>query len=268
MLAKTLFREEVIQYQKDKSPTKSTSLKEGLIVLGLAVVAPLFLVELPFVALLAIRIFGSMASPGTLRAIFFVIWFLLVALAVVKVLRSFLRRTKPIICPKCKSHQAIYASIREYLCTECGSLMLLGEDKTQVLEVSDCPYCHLRTFVTRDFGQFVCSNCGVNRNSAEVTELKRNGVCPQCKTAIPGAAFYCISCGCIQLDAFQRTIKQKWQFVGGLRWGQFVYWEAGRGPIGHFHYARALLETINGMLPKIEAFGILGRQLRILSIAL
>ena len=268
--AKSLFRTEMIDYARSRNPTQRKGLKAGLIFLAFAIVAPLLLIELPLVA-------AGIVVFETMRVAFYICWFALVASAIVVTVRSIIRPTRRVTCWKCNYGQDIFADIRKYVCTECGNLTLLGNDKVLAPQLSDCPYCGLRTAVTSDYGIFVCSNCGVSRDSEKVVAPQLERPCPRCGNRLPNEAFFCSSCNQTILAGFHRRVdfaflESLYLRLGNdlryMRWGQTEPWDAGRDASGHLIYARAILDSIESVLPKAEKINILGRCLLALANAL
>ena len=212
---KTLFREEAEKYQKEQKRTKSTSLKDGLVIVGATGGSLL--------ALTIIRIiFGWLPDIVILLFPVLVIGLLY---GLYRIIISLVRSEKQVVCPECGTVHEIFKKERLYICPECWTLLHMGKDGEVPILFLNCAYCGHKAAITNDHGEFVCPNCGVTRSSiAKAAEWKTTS-CPKCEELVPQEALYCTHCDQIlkPLPTYDKD------------------WEVGKDAQGHFHFARMLL---------------------------
>lgn len=145
-------------------------------------------------------------------------------------IRSLTSSVKNVTCPVCGTeHHQIFERVRKYWCPNCRALLLLGEDTMMMPQLSACSYCGLQTAVTKDHGRFLCSNCGIVRESSDEGEQETE-ICPECNQSVPEGAIYCKYCESILMTDFSAD--------------HDMDWKVGKDASGHMWFARALLKVI------------------------
>lgn len=227
---KTQFQQKADAHQKNQGRTKEQGAKDGLGALalgliGLAIVAGIYLV------------IGKDSNKAWLLWVFMGIAALVAALGLFTTIVNLMRPTKAVVCPKCGVEHQIYKNVEKYMCTNCRSLLLIARDAQTQPRLLACPYCGLQTAVADDYGRFLCPNCGIFRQSDSQTPPSMTSPCPSCHEPVPENAIYCEACGRILISDFSRPM----QVEPSLAYDRD--WEIGKDAVGHFHFARALLQA-------------------------
>jgi tetratricopeptide (TPR) repeat protein/predicted RNA-binding Zn-ribbon protein involved in translation (DUF1610 family) len=217
-IGKTLFREEAEKYQEEQKRTKSAGLRDGLLFAGVSAIS--------LIIITLIRII----SGGLPEAIVWLVVPVMVIMFVIglyRIIISLVRSEKQVTCPKCGTVHEIFKKERLYMCTDCWTLLHMGEDGEAPIRFLNCAYCGNEAAVTSDHGAFVCPNCGVMRSSTATAVDWKTTPCPNCEEVVPQEALYCIHCDQIlkPLPTYDKD------------------WEIGKDAHGHFHFARMLLAT-------------------------
>jgi len=216
-IEKTLFREEAEKYQEEQKRTKSAGLREGLLFAGVSAISLIIIVLIRI-------IFGGLSEIMLLVGLVMVIGFVI---GLYRIIISLVRSEKQVTCPKCGAVNEIFKKERLYMCTDCWTLLYMGEDVEASIRFLNCAYCGHRAAVTNDHGPFTCPNCGVTRSSTDTAVEWKTTPCLGCKEVVPQEALYCIHCDHI-LKPLPTDDKD---------------WEVGKDAHGHFHFARMLLAT-------------------------
>jgi len=115
---KTLFREEAVEYQNEQKRTKSTSLKDGLLIVGITGGSLLFFVLMRI-------ILGGIPDIVILMFPVLVIGLLF---GLYRIIISLVRSEKQVACPECGTKHEIFMKERLYMCPECWTLLHMGKD--------------------------------------------------------------------------------------------------------------------------------------------
>jgi hypothetical protein len=217
-IEETLFREEAERYQEEQKRTKSAGLRDGLLFVGVSAIS------LTIITLIRIL------SGGLPEAIVLLVVPVMVIMFVVGLYRitiSLVRSEKQVTCPKCGTVHEIFRNERLYVCTDCWTLLHMGEDGEAPIRFLICAYCGNRAAVADDHGAFVCPNCGVTRSSSNKAVDWKFTPCLNCQEVVPQEALYCVHCGQV-LNPLPTYDKD---------------WEIGKDAHGHFQFARMLLAT-------------------------
>lgn len=150
---------------------------------------------------------------------------------------SMVRPSKKITCPRCKRVHQVLRSVNRYMCTECGTLLLVGRESDEAPKFTNCSYCGLATAATPSHGVFLCSKCGIPR-TARGPETSRMFSCPRCRRSLPIEILYCVHCG----QVFQSNLADITR--GEKRLSYDMYWRVGKDAMGHFVYAQILFDRI------------------------
>jgi DNA-directed RNA polymerase subunit RPC12/RpoP len=148
---------------------------------------------------------------------------------------------RKIVCPSCGKEFELSKSTKKYICENCYSLLLLGSDKKKC-ELSECPYCKHKTYVAPSHGVFLCSNCGMKRDSTNLDELVNDSKCPECKKEIPEGVLFCKYCD--KTIDISQTFKNTTLFD--------FDWVMGKDAYGHFKFAQFLMMIMKNKLKKVE----------------
>jgi predicted RNA-binding Zn-ribbon protein involved in translation (DUF1610 family) len=243
---KTLFWKRAMTFQRWQDATKGKAIMLGLLIIGGALVL-LIATKMLFADGLRVPV-GYVYVSGTngqiLAAMFcFVFSMLGLAGGAFSIIHSIRRRTRLLACPRCGSRRQVFDSIRQFMCTECGELLLPGSDGTVPLQFSVCRYCALETAVSEDYGAFPCPNCAILRNPAKMRQgmaLGSNRCCPTCAQSVPKEAVYCVSCRTTLRTVSKTDVQMEWQ-----------YWKIGKDAVGHIQYAR----MVGVQLHRLQRFG-------------
>lgn len=248
--SKTLFYQEAETYQNGLLRTKQAAVKDSLKGLGIYLLAVIVLV-------IVLVILGK-NSPALFKCAV-VGAPLLIGGMIIQFGIRLVYPARAITCPRCKTHHSsIYKKEKVYMCTVCGSLLLLGKDANAMPQYSGCPYCGLQTAVTNDCAPFSCPNCGIVRRPNDVQIPGEMHPCPNCEQAVPKEAIYCVNCGGIlrsdlpQPNVQWRRIGQTFESFYPSQERQkedplLLYdqdWRIGKNAEGHLHFARVQLESI------------------------
>ena len=156
---KTLFREEVEEYQKEQKRTKSAGLQDGLLWAGVSA-GSLLIIAL-------VRIISGSFPEIVLLVVPVMVIGLVIGLY--RIIISLVRSEKQVTCPKCGTVHEIFNKERLYMCTECWTLLYMGEDSKLPIQFLNCAYCGNKAAVTKDHGPFVCLIAG----SSDLRQPKR-----------------------------------------------------------------------------------------------
>lgn len=234
---KTLFQQKAESYQNEQLRTKGAGIVFGVTVLGVSIVA---------LVVSAIMQFALQEMCGVIACILPVIMIVSaigIPVGVGITIVNAVRPTKEVTCPRCGQQHRIYRNANKYMCPNCKALLLLGKDPKVMPQLSACPYCGLQTPVTADHGRFICPNCGVVRDSVSASVLSPPQHCTECGQSVPEGAIYCKACGHILKSDFSQPA------LGDPALAYDQDWTMGKDPVGHYHYARALLKGIRQGIP-------------------
>ena len=230
--ARTLFAERTLAYQENQTRTKGDVLGTGLGILAIGLLVTvacgvgLFLVGGFWVFIL-----------GTLIGI------VLIVVAPVVLLVGALSPTKKVSCPSCRAEHRVLRSTQKYICPKCLELLRLGKGPVCHMAFVTCPYCDHKAAVSEDHGLFVCSNCGLLCTSNGDRQSTEDTNCPTCGRVVPEEALYCVSCDSTLKTGLPAPPSED----PGLAYDED--WVAGKDAVGHFHFARVLLEQIRAETP-------------------
>ncbi|MBN1347942.1 hypothetical protein JXJ21_00900 [candidate division KSB1 bacterium] len=236
----TLYMQQATTYQNSQDRTKKSGLMTGLSILGGSILAAVGGAIIYYVGTEAcdriMCIAPILMIGGGIGTVVGLIWTIINAI----------RPTKSIRCPQCNNEDRIYSSVKKYMCTECGTMLLLGSNKELDPQFSACAYCGLQTAVTEDHGQFLCPDCGFLRYSDGSEGDTSTQECPGCKKNVPASVIFCKYCNTILRADFSAPP------VAAFGCEYDEDWKIGKSKSGHFQFARALLKSVREHLPLSE----------------
>lgn len=232
MFQETLFQVKSKTYQENQPRSLKQGLKKGLNTMGGGIFALILGLLVNYIVIqLTDRAFGMAQCIIILSPIIFLV-------GVIMTVIYLLRPSKSVICPKCHTKHRLYRNVEKYMCEECRTLLLLGEDAKLMPQFSTCSYCGLQTAVTSDHGYFICPNCGIIRESSKTNAETTTQNCPECNEILPEGVIYCKTCGRILMDDFSQPVH------GDPTLAFDLDWKIGKDATGHYQFSKALMKSL------------------------